>query len=251
MGLFGDPWNPKVHAVPITADIRRTSIYNTSAVEAQTWNGTTVSARVVPDDTMYSASRADRPSLRPLRTGHAPLLRRFERGRQDRDRTRERVFSTATENGIKNFGKSVSGKAVWSAKKHYDDFVSVVGKKNAPESFEKYYELKYNKPEEYKKLRELYKGFSSGELVRNASGQTVRVVKHVKITGEEPNTITQRVNKNGGIDRNYYDENGRQYKQITNNGHGKNGTRFSEKTANTYTIMCMPITGNCFDRAEH
>ena len=26
-------------------------------VEAQTWNGTTVSARVVPDDTMYSASQ--------------------------------------------------------------------------------------------------------------------------------------------------------------------------------------------------
>ena len=32
-------------------------ITNTGAVEAQTWNGTTVSARVVPDDTMYSASQ--------------------------------------------------------------------------------------------------------------------------------------------------------------------------------------------------
>ena len=30
---------------------------NTGAVEAQTWNGTTVSARVVPDDTMCSASQ--------------------------------------------------------------------------------------------------------------------------------------------------------------------------------------------------
>ena len=48
---------PKDTAVPITADIRRTSIYNTGAVEAQTWNGTTVSARVVLDDTMYSASQ--------------------------------------------------------------------------------------------------------------------------------------------------------------------------------------------------
>lgn len=57
MGLFRDLWNPKARAVPITADIRRTSIYNTSAVEAQMWNGTTVSARVVPDDTMYSASQ--------------------------------------------------------------------------------------------------------------------------------------------------------------------------------------------------
>lgn len=30
---------------------------NTGSVEAQTWNGTTVSARVVPDDTMCSASQ--------------------------------------------------------------------------------------------------------------------------------------------------------------------------------------------------
>lgn len=95
----------------------------------------------------------------------------------------------------------------------------MVGKENAPESLEKYYELKYNDPEGYQKLKDLYKGFSSGELTRNAAGQTVKIVNHVKLNGEEPNSITQRVNKKGGIDRNYYDENGRQFKQISNNGH--------------------------------
>ena len=34
-----------------------------------------------------------------------------------------------------------------------------------------------------------------------------------------PNGITQKTNKFGGIDRNYYDSNGRQYKQISNNDH--------------------------------
>ena len=36
-----------------------------------------------------------------------------------------------------------------------------------------------------------------------------------------PNSITEVVNSKGGIDRNYYDENGRQYKQISNNDHSR------------------------------
>lgn len=36
----------------------------------------------------------------------------------------------------------------------------------------------------------------------------------------EPYAITERVNSNGGIDRNYYDVNGKQYKQISNYDHG-------------------------------
>lgn len=34
-----------------------------------------------------------------------------------------------------------------------------------------------------------------------------------------PGGITQKTNKNGGIDRNYYDGKGRQTKQISNNSH--------------------------------
>lgn len=44
-------------------------------------------------------------------------------------------------------------------------------------------------------------------------------MKKTSITGE-PNSITQKVNAKGGVDRNYYDENGNQVKQVSNNSHG-------------------------------
>ncbi|MBQ6894869.1 MAG: phage minor capsid protein [Clostridia bacterium] len=69
-----------------------------------------------------------------------------------RDRYREQVFATQTENGIKNFGKSASRKAVQSARKRYNEFVSVVGKEHAPATLDKYYELKYNDKEYYRFL---------------------------------------------------------------------------------------------------
>lgn len=57
--------------------------------------------------------------------------------------------------------------------------------------------------------------------IKNAAGQTVKIVdkSEVKLHGE-PNTITQTQNKKGGIDRNYYGEDGHQTKQISNNDHG-------------------------------
>ena len=61
----------------------------------------------------------------------------------------------------------------------------------------------------------------SEKTVTNAAGQTVRIVDHINLTGEQPNSITQRQNAKGGIDRNYYDENGRQVKQISNHDHEK------------------------------
>ena len=48
---------PKDTAVPILADMRRTTIYNTGAVEAQTFDNTTVSGRVVLDEIIYSQSQ--------------------------------------------------------------------------------------------------------------------------------------------------------------------------------------------------
>ena len=69
-----------------------------------------------------------------------------------RDKFRKQVFSTTTENGLKGFGKSVSQKSVHAAKQRYKDFVSVVGADNAPETLDKYYELKYNNKEYYKFL---------------------------------------------------------------------------------------------------
>ena len=53
----------------------------------------------------------------------------------------------------------------------------------------------------------------------NAAGQTIIKVSKSNITGPR-NGITQKANAKGGIDRNYYGPDGRQFKQISNNGHG-------------------------------
>lgn len=58
---------------------------------------------------------------------------------------------------------------------------------------------------------------SSG--LKNAAGQSIIKVASTSLTGK-PNSITQVTNRKGGIDRNYYDDMGRQTKQISNSDHG-------------------------------
>lgn len=53
----------------------------------------------------------------------------------------------------------------------------------------------------------------------NSAGREILNVEHATLIGP-PNGITQIRRRNGGIDRNYYDENGRQIKQISNHNHG-------------------------------
>ena len=55
--------------------------------------------------------------------------------------------------------------------------------------------------------------------LKNAVGQDIIEVKRATLIAE-PNSITQVTKKKGGIERNYYDQNGRQYKQVSNNNHG-------------------------------
>lgn len=55
--------------------------------------------------------------------------------------------------------------------------------------------------------------------LKNAAGQDIIEVKRATLIAE-PNSITQVTKKKSGIERNYYDQNGRQYKQISNNNHG-------------------------------
>lgn len=69
------------------------------------------------------------------------------------------------------------------------------------------------------------KGLTSGKsnatielTTTTASGKPVQIVDHADIHGE-PNSITQTFGKKGGINRNFYDENGDQRLQISNNGH--------------------------------
>lgn len=65
------------------------------------------------------------------------------------------------------------------------------------------------------------------ENITNAAGYPVKINKQEKIktTGEKPNSIIQTKNPRGGINRNYYDENGNQTKQISNNDHGHKAER--------------------------
>ena len=87
-------------------------------------------------------------------------------------------------------------------------FDDIMWKKGIPIDYSDY--AKYNK-----------KGGKSAtnKPLQNSAGYYIIEVKDVDVF-DEPNRITQKVNEKGGIDRNFYDENGYQVKQISNNGHG-------------------------------
>lgn len=63
------------------------------------------------------------------------------------------------------------------------------------------------------------KQLPKAQLKESMKNDKIRVVDKVKLK-DEPNSITQRVNQNGGIDRNFYGADGRQVKQISNHDHG-------------------------------
>lgn len=69
-------------------------------------------------------------------------------------------------------------------------------------------------------LTDLDKGGIIKEI-KNAAGKVVKIVNQSNVkTKGIPNAITQTVSKKGGINRNFYDDNGNQYLQISNNDHG-------------------------------
>jgi|GEM_PF-3668977 len=54
----------------------------------------------------------------------------------------------------------------------------------------------------------------------NAAGTPIIIVDRIDPFHGPPNGITQKIGKKGGIDRNFYNEQGIQILQISNNGHG-------------------------------
>ena len=80
------------------------------------------------------------------------------------DKSRLQIFTQATENGIKNWGKSVSGKAVGAAQKHYDIWRKSIGAENTPKTLAKYYEMKYNNKKEYVLLEGYAKAVEKGHI---------------------------------------------------------------------------------------
>lgn len=80
-----------------------------------------------------------------------------------RDRYREQVFSTPTENGLRGFGKSVSGKAVYQAQEYYDVWRKSIGADSTPKTLAKYYEMKYNDKAEYARLQKYILSYKARE----------------------------------------------------------------------------------------
>lgn len=140
---------------------------------------------------------------------------------QDRDRFREQVLG---------FGRSEAQRAVQAAKRAND------------------------------KLTE----WKSNDIIietKDASGNKVYVVKKTVVKNGPPNGITQKENAKGGIDRNYYDSNGDQIKQISNNDHGhkkesKFGIHGEHKHEYIKNEKGIPVHGepkelNDFERKEN
>lgn len=83
--------------------------------------------------------------------------------------------------------------------------------------------------------------------LKNAAGKSIIKVERVKLTGE-PNSITQITHAKGGIDRNYYDESGRQSKQISNNDHGfPNSHKYGEHGEHAHDYI-YDDSGELIDR---
>lgn len=60
---------------------------------------------------------------------------------------------------------------------------------------------------------------SQNNRLKNATGNAIIKMTKTYLTGKL-NSISQVTHQKGGIDRNYYDGSGRQFKQISNNDHG-------------------------------
>lgn len=93
-------------------------------------------------------------------------------------------------------------------KARYAQYKSVLGAENVPKTLDEFQNVMYNGGEEAERLKELYRYRSK-----------IKKVDTVSLT-EEPFVVTEVKNKKGGISRNYYGDNGRQTKQISNNSHG-------------------------------
>lgn len=110
-----------------------------------------------------------------------------------------------------------------SDKKQYEAYTERLGKENMPKTFDLFQDLKYNYPERWEYYKNIY-GTATGYITAGLnlkSGKARQIITVDKsLTKGIPNSVTQRTNKKGGIDRNYYGSNGLQSKQISNHNHG-------------------------------
>lgn len=97
-----------------------------------------------------------------------------------------------------------------------------------------------------KKCMQLVHYFYTNGL-KNAVGKSIIKVTNTSLTGK-PNSITQVTHQKGDIDRNYYDESGRQTKQISNNDHGFSNSHNYGKHGEHAHDYIYDDSGNLIDR---
>lgn len=135
-------------------------------------------------------------------------ISQMQRARERTVRKYKRRYLAETEAGVDNTGSAVK---LRQSCQELADFISATGGRADS-------------------ARTSVTGFGRSEASRaawdvrhntltNAAGQTIIKVSKSDIKGPR-NGITQKTNAKGGIDRNYYGADGRQTKQISNNGHG-------------------------------
>ena len=117
----------------------------------------------LPEEKLLWKQEFENASVK-LKTKEAKLKDFCDKTGLRRDRYREQVFAAQTENGIKNFGKSVSQKAVQASQKHYDIWRKSIGADDTPKTLAKYYDMKYNNKKEYELLNRYVKSVESGAM---------------------------------------------------------------------------------------
>jgi len=122
-----------------------------------------------------------------------------------------------TQAQIDAYRAKEKGRAQWLREyRQWENYRTTLGDK-VPKTFATFQKHKQAGSEKYQRWAYLYR--NRDNLLTNAAGQTIIKVEKSNIRGF-PNSITQKVNAKGGIDRNYYGSDGLQIKQISNNGHG-------------------------------
>lgn len=173
-------WNGEKYTEYEISQMQRARERNVRELKRQTMS-MQQAAELTDNPELKAAATADYQAMAAnLKTAEKNLKEFCKATGQDRDRFREQVMG---------FGRSESQKAVHAAKRA-----------NAV-------------------LTE-WKSNDIIKEIKDASGNNVYVVKKTVVKNGPPNGITQKENAKGGIDRNYYDSQGDQIKQISNNDHG-------------------------------
>lgn len=124
-----------------------------------------------------------------------------------------------TEAQIKAYRSKENSRNKWLADyRQWEKYRTALGDE-VPRTFSTFQKHKIAGDEKYQRWQAWYKASGQGNLLTNAAGNPIIKVKKPNVTGT-PGTIVQITTAKGGITRNYYGSDGRQTKQISNNGHG-------------------------------